>query len=63
MSCFESLAALSPQGTSVFTAKARDPDTGINDPIRYSIERESAGDLKDVFVVRMFLYADTVCVL
>ncbi|XP_057206141.1 cadherin-related family member 2 isoform X2 [Triplophysa rosa] len=35
----------SPVDTSVFTVKARDPDTGINDPIRYSIEPTNPPDL------------------
>ncbi|XP_055033442.2 cadherin-related family member 2 [Misgurnus anguillicaudatus] len=35
----------SPKGTLVFTVRARDPDTGINDPIVYSIESTNAQDL------------------
>ncbi|XP_065098239.1 cadherin-related family member 2 [Paramisgurnus dabryanus] len=35
----------SPVGTLVFSVRARDPDTGINDPIRYSIESTNAQDL------------------
>ena len=33
-------APLSNQGTSVFKVQARDPDTGINSPIKYSIASE-----------------------
>ncbi|XP_051716503.1 cadherin-related family member 2 isoform X2 [Ctenopharyngodon idella] len=32
-------------GKSVFAVKARDPDTGVNDKIRYSIENTNAPDL------------------
>ncbi|XP_016420394.1 cadherin-related family member 2-like isoform X1 [Sinocyclocheilus rhinocerous] len=35
----------SPVGTSVFIVRARDPDTGINDQIHYSIESADAPDL------------------
>ncbi|XP_037400726.1 cadherin-related family member 2 [Pygocentrus nattereri] len=35
----------SPVGTSVFKVQARDPDTGINDIIYYSIEDTNAPDL------------------
>ncbi|KAA0709619.1 Cadherin-related family member 2 [Triplophysa tibetana] len=35
----------SPVDTPVFPVKARDPDTGINDPIRYSIEPSNPPDL------------------
>ncbi|XP_051945200.1 cadherin-related family member 2-like [Xyrauchen texanus] len=35
----------SPMGTSVFTVRARDPDTGVNDAIRYNIENTNAPDL------------------
>ncbi|XP_052430626.1 cadherin-related family member 2-like [Carassius gibelio] len=35
----------SPVGTSVFTVRARDPDTGVNDQILYSIESTNAPDL------------------
>ncbi|XP_072550439.1 cadherin-related family member 2 [Salminus brasiliensis] len=35
----------SPVGTSVFKVQARDPDTGINDIIYYSIEDTNAADL------------------
>ncbi|XP_051505646.1 cadherin-related family member 2-like [Myxocyprinus asiaticus] len=35
----------SPMGKSVFTVRARDPDTGVNDAIRYSIENANAPDL------------------
>ncbi|XP_066497558.1 cadherin-related family member 2 [Hoplias malabaricus] len=35
----------SPVGTSVFKVQARDPDTGINDIIHYSIEDTNAPDL------------------
>ncbi len=32
------------QGTSVLTVRARDPDTGVNDQILYSIESQSIGN-------------------
>lgn len=43
--------AVPSQNENVFTVKARDPDTGINDLIHYSIESESAGK----FILKMHL--------
>lgn len=43
--------AVPSQNDPVFTVKARDPDTGINDMIHYSIESESAGK----FILKMHL--------
>ncbi|XP_062841144.1 cadherin-related family member 2 [Trichomycterus rosablanca] len=40
----------SPVTTSVFKVQARDPDTGINDVIRYSIEDTNAPDLFQIDV-------------
>ncbi|XP_056118371.1 cadherin-related family member 2 [Rhinichthys klamathensis goyatoka] len=42
---FAAIDENSDVGTSVFTVKARDPDTGVNDVIRYSIEKTNAPDL------------------
>ncbi len=44
------------QGTSVLTVRARDPDTGVNDQILYSIESQSIGNfILTLHFVKFFL--------
>ncbi|KAK7141073.1 hypothetical protein R3I93_015279 [Phoxinus phoxinus] len=42
---FAAIDENSDVGETVFTVRARDPDTGVNDKIRYSIENTNAPDL------------------
>ncbi|XP_043113666.1 cadherin-related family member 2 [Puntigrus tetrazona] len=42
---FADIEENSAVGTSVFTVRARDPDTGVNDQIHFSIESTNAPDL------------------